>query len=90
MTASSTSQLEGMKADLKCPVCLEIKKGPIFQCQVGSHIICLRCYSCLVAKKCPVCKGTYSRPPSRNTFAERLIGNLHLTEVQGEDGSRLR
>ena len=54
----------------ECPVCMEISRPPIYQCEEG-HIICSSCKPLLT--DCPHnCGKKYSEPPIRCRFAEKL------------------
>jgi hypothetical protein len=58
------------------------RNGPIFQCDQGGHIICLRCYFGLENKICPVCKGAFACPPARNRALESVIETLDGYEMR--------
>jgi hypothetical protein len=88
--APQDGDFDHLRNEFECPVCLEIRKGPIFQCEDGGHIICSKCHSGLLIKTCPVCKGAYATPPSRNMVIERMIDRLNLPEncFNYKDGCR--
>ncbi len=59
------------KVDFKCPVCLEIPAGRIFQCDDG-HIVCEKCDKGLVA--CPVCRQSREVYPAvRVAVIEKIL-----------------
>ena len=54
----------------ECPVCMDVSKPPIYQCEEG-HIICSSCKPLLT--DCPMnCGKKYAEPPIRCRFAEKL------------------
>lgn len=78
--ANSSPEYSRLKHDLRCPVCLDIRRGSIYQCESGGHTICRSCYGKLEYGDCPICKGPYSSPPKRNLALERLIDGLGLPD----------
>jgi hypothetical protein len=88
--APPEGDFEQFRKELECPVCLEIRKRPIFQCEDGGHIICCKCHGDLIIKTCPVCMGAYATPPSRNRVIERMIDRLNLPEncINGKNGCK--
>ncbi len=48
--------------ELECPVCMDISRPPIYQCEEG-HIICSSCKPLLT--NCPHCSKKYSNPVIR-------------------------
>ncbi len=55
--------------ELECPVCMDISRPPIYQCEEG-HLICSACKPLLT--HCPHCAKSYSNPVIRCRFAEKL------------------
>ena len=64
-----SEELRGIARELECPVCFNVAKPPIYQCEEG-HLICCQCKPNL--KNCPSCKKRYSEPAIRNRFAEDI------------------
>ena len=65
-----SGELKELEAELECPVCMEVSRPPIYQCEEG-HIICSTCKPLL--KVCPHnCGQKYSEPAIRCRFAEKL------------------
>ena len=65
-----SDELREIERELECPVCMEIAKPPIYQCEEG-HIICAHCKPLLT--NCPHnCGQKYSEPAIRCRFAEKL------------------
>lgn len=65
-----SDELREIETELECPVCMEISRPPIYQCEEG-HIICSSCKPLLT--DCPHnCGKKYSEPPIRCRFAEKL------------------
>lgn len=65
-----SGELKEIEAELECPVCMEVSRPPIYQCEEG-HIICSNCKPLL--KVCPHnCGQKYSEPAIRCRFAEKL------------------
>ena len=54
--------IEKKEEDLKCPICLETAKPPIFMCP-DSHIICSECAP--KVQTCPECRVRLPNPPKR-------------------------
>ena len=54
--------IEKKKEDLKCPICLETAKPPIFMCP-NSHIICDACAP--KVQTCPQCREKLPTPLKR-------------------------
>ena len=65
----SEAELKELEAELECPVCMDISRPPIYQCEEG-HIICATCKPLLT--QCPHCAKVYSNPVIRCRFAEKL------------------
>ena len=63
------AELCELEQELECPVCMEISRPPIYQCEEG-HIICATCKPILT--QCPSCSNAYSNPVIRCRFAEKL------------------
>ena len=62
-TAPTTEQaIEKKEEDLKCPICLETAKPPIFMCP-DSHIICSTCAPKI--RTCPECRVRLPTPLKR-------------------------
>ncbi|XP_035704309.1 E3 ubiquitin-protein ligase SINAT3-like [Folsomia candida] len=59
---------------LQCPVCLELRKPPIFQCVEG-HNVCQTCRPKL-KNKCPVCRGRM--PPGLRNRGLEVVYNHAL------------
>ncbi|CAB4055076.1 unnamed protein product [Lepeophtheirus salmonis] len=55
-------ELKELEGELECPVCMDISRPPIYQCEEG-HIICSTCKPLLI--NCPHCAKKYSEPPIR-------------------------
>jgi len=72
-------QIEELKTELKCPVCLEVANSPIYKCE-DDHLVCSGCRSKM--SRCPVCRISYQRgEPKRFRGAERSsekLTNLYL------------
>lgn len=65
-----SEELREIERELECPVCMEISRPPIYQCEEG-HIICAKCKPLLT--NCPHnCGKRYSEPAIRCRFAEKL------------------
>jgi hypothetical protein len=65
-----SDELREIELELECPVCMEIARPPIYQCEEG-HIICAHCKPLLT--NCPHnCGKKYSEPAIRCRFAEKL------------------
>ena len=64
-----SDELREIARDLECPVCFNVAKPPIYQCEEG-HIICHQCKPNL--EKCPSCSKKYSEPAIRNRLAEKI------------------
>ena len=64
-----SEELREIERELECPVCMDIAKPPIYQCEEG-HIICCQCKPLLT--NCPHCSKKYSEPAIRCRFAEKL------------------
>nr|ACO15158.1 E3 ubiquitin-protein ligase Siah1 [Caligus clemensi] len=62
-------ELKEIEGELECPVCMDISRPPIYQCEEG-HIICSTCKPLLT--NCPHCATKYSEPAIRCRFAEKL------------------
>ena len=63
------AEVRELEQELECPVCMEISRPPIYQCEEG-HIICATCKPILT--QCPSCSKVYSNPVIRCRFAEKL------------------
>lgn len=61
--------------DPYCPLCIHPMCGEIMDCGVGGHPICLKCFSSLKEKRCPMCKVDYAEKQSaiRNRTLERIL-----------------
>ena len=68
-----TKSVEEKAAALKCPVCLETVKAPIFMCQ-QQHLVCSSCQPKL--SSCPECREPYQGQPRRHRWAERNAEEL--------------
>ena len=67
---AKSAELKEVERELECPVCMEVSRPPIYQCEEG-HIICSSCKPLL--KVCPHnCGQKYSEPAIRCRFAEKL------------------
>ena len=67
---AKSAELREVERELECPVCMEVSRPPIYQCEEG-HIICSSCKPLL--KVCPHnCGQKYSEPAIRCRFAEKL------------------
>jgi len=65
-----SEELREIEQELECPVCMEISRPPIYQCEEG-HIICSNCKPLLT--DCPHnCGKKYAEPAIRCRFAEKL------------------
>lgn len=60
--AKDSEQLKELEQELECPVCMDISRPPIYQCEEG-HIICSTCKPLLT--NCPHCSKLYSNPVIR-------------------------
>ena len=69
-----SNELREIARDLECPVCFNVAKPPIYQCEEG-HIICHQCKPNL--ENCPSCNKKYSEPAIRNRLAE----NIYSTQL---------
>jgi len=59
---------------LECPVCIELPKTPIYQCNNG-HLICNSCHP--KVKNCPMCRVYLNQhKPLRNLTAEHILENM--------------
>ena len=67
--------IEKKEEDLRCPVCLEVAKTPIYTCP-DSHIICSACATIPELKKCPECREDLPTPLKRHRFAEKIAEEL--------------
>ena len=67
--------IEKKEEDLRCPVCLETAKTPIYTCP-DSHIICSACATIPGMKKCPECREDLPTPLKRHRFAEKIAEEL--------------
>merc|ERR1719462_171563 len=79
--------VEKKEEDLKCPICLETAKSPIFMCP-DSHIICSECAP--KVQTCPQCRVELPTPLKRHRFAEKIAMDLDdqlqkLVELTGRD-----
>ena len=68
-TTIADDELRELEKELECPVCMDISRPPIYQCEEG-HIICSACKPLLT--QCPSCAKGYSNPVIRCRFAEKL------------------
>eukprot|EP00096_Caligus_rogercresseyi_P009048 TRINITY_DN3002_c0_g1_i1.p1 TRINITY_DN3002_c0_g1~~TRINITY_DN3002_c0_g1_i1.p1 ORF type:complete len:483 (+),score=143.23 TRINITY_DN3002_c0_g1_i1:44-1492(+) len=68
-THLNNEELQEIEGELECPVCMDISRPPIYQCEEG-HIICSTCKPLLT--NCPHCASKYSEPAIRCRFAEKL------------------
>ena len=59
------AELQELEQELECPVCMEISRPPIYQCEEG-HIICAACKPILT--QCPSCSSAYSNPVIRDAI----------------------
>jgi hypothetical protein len=67
---AKTAELREVERELEWPVCMDVSRPPIYQCEEG-HIICSSCKPLL--KVCPHnCGKQYSEPAIRCRFAEKL------------------
>jgi len=60
------------KMRVECPVCLDRVKPPmrLLQCDQG-HVVCTLCFTQMVQKICPTCRGTITGKP---TVLENVLG----------------
>jgi len=60
------------KMKVECPVCLDRVKPPmrLLQCDQG-HVVCTLCYTQMVQKNCPTCRGRITGKP---TVLENILG----------------
>jgi len=75
---------------LKCPVCIEIPQGKIFQCKSG-HAICEACHFRL--GNCPQCRAPYGPEPIRLLLLENMLDALKLDcsfKISDEDGCQAK
>ena len=68
-TTIADDELRELEKELECPVCMDISRPPIYQCEEG-HILCSACKPLLT--QCPSCAKEYSNPVIRCRFAEKL------------------
>ena len=67
---ATSAEMREVERELECPVCMDVSRPPIYQCEEG-HIICSSCKPLL--KVCPHnCGKKYSEPAIRCRFAEKL------------------
>ena len=67
---AKSAEMREVERELECPVCMDVSRPPIYQCEEG-HIICSSCKPLL--KLCPHnCGKKYSEPAIRCRFAEKL------------------
>ena len=67
---AKSAEMREVERELECPVCMDVSRPPIYQCEEG-HIICSSCKPLL--KVCPHnCGKKYSEPAIRCRFAEKL------------------
>ena len=66
---ASDEEIRELEEELECPVCMDISRPPIYQCEEG-HIICSTCKPLLT--NCPHCAKSYSNPVIRCRFGEKL------------------
>ena len=72
-----SSEMREVERELECPVCMDVSRPPIYQCEEG-HIICSSCKPLL--KVCPHnCGKKYSEPAIRCRFAEKLAERYFAT-----------
>jgi len=60
------------KMRVECPVCLDRVKPPmrLLQCDQG-HVVCTLCFTQMVQKNCPTCRGNITGKP---TVLENVLG----------------
>merc|ERR1739838_941057 len=60
------------KMKVECPVCLDRVKPPmrLLQCDQG-HVVCTLCYTQMIQKNCPTCRGRITGKP---TVLENILG----------------
>jgi E3 ubiquitin-protein ligase SIAH1 len=63
---------------IKCPVCYDLLKPPIYQCDRGHHL-CKQCHQKLRLEECPLCKAYFYG--TRNFLAEDMIEKLQGLNV---------
>lgn len=67
-------QIDELKKELECPVCLEVAKSPIYKCE-DDHLVCSNCKTKM--SRCPVCRIRYPKgEPKRFRGAERSSEKL--------------
>lgn len=79
--SGTSSEAAELARELECPVCMEVSRPPIYQCEEG-HIICATCKPLLAS--CPHCAKTYSNPVIRCRFAEKL-SERYFAMVEAEE-----
>ena len=79
LIAFLNKSIEKKEAALRCPVCLETAKAPIFTCQ-QQHLVCFKCRPRLTS--CPECREDYQEPPRIHRYAERDAEELEKLQEE--------
>ena len=80
----SNHEIKELEQELECPICMDISRPPIYQCEEG-HIICSTCKPLLT--NCPHCSKPYSNPVIRCRFAEKLSERYFRMVKENEEAS---
>ena len=79
---AKSAEMREVERELECPVCMDVSRPPIYQCEEG-HIICSSCKPLL--KVCPHnCGKKYSEPAIRCRFAEKLADRYFAALEQAD------
>lgn len=71
----------------KCPICLEIPSGEIFQCKNG-HSLCSSC--CSRSPTCPTCRLNFDFAKIRNRALEEQLDTFNFDCPHKDKGCQMR